>query len=110
MERTERQKFKDKFFTNNFYWVNKENYLKLQEIGLKVGCLCHTGKTQIIEWHDGFKNLGFRTRPENNNVTMFQKECFLVHNQTATNYDEMLNAWNAIARKEAEHNVQIKAL
>ena len=37
-------KFKEKYFTNNFYWVNKDNYLRLQQIALEVGCLCHTGK------------------------------------------------------------------
>jgi len=39
-----RVKFKEKYFTNNFYWVNKDNYQRLQQIALGVGCLCHTGK------------------------------------------------------------------
>ena len=72
----EKKEFKQKYFTNNFYWVNKENYKRLQEIALEVGCLCHTGKAEIIEWHEGFKNLGFRTYEKNNNVTVFQKESF----------------------------------
>jgi hypothetical protein len=41
------QEFKQKYFDNTSYWVNKENYKKLQEIALEVGCLCHTGKAEI---------------------------------------------------------------
>lgn len=82
--------FKQKFFTDNFYWVNENNYRQLQEIALEVGCLCFTGKKEIIEWHKGFKNLGFRTCQKNNNITVFQKEPFLMHNEIATNFDEML--------------------
>ena len=91
------QESKQKYFTNNFYWVNKENYKRLQEIALEVGCLCHTGKAEIIEWHEGFKNLGFRTYEKNNNVTVFQKEPFLLHNQTATDFNEMLSAYENVA-------------
>ena len=47
-------------------------------------------KAEIIEWHEGFKNLGFRTYEKNNNVTVFQKEPFLLNNQTATDFNEML--------------------
>src|SRR5690606_35583698 len=82
------QEFKQKYFANNFYWVNKENYKRLQEIALEVGCLCHTGKAEIIKWYEGFKNLGFRTYEKNNNVTVFQKEEFLFHNETATDFNE----------------------
>lgn len=89
----EKQRFKQKYFTNNFYWVNENNYKKLQEIALSVGCLCFTGKKEIINWHEGFKNLGFRTYEKNNNVTMFQKEPFLMQNETATDYKEMLNEY-----------------
>lgn len=91
------QEFKQKYFTNNFYWVTKENYKKLQEIAIEVGCLCHTGKAEIIEWHEGFKNLGFRTYERNNNVTVFQKEPFLLHNHTATDFNEMLSAYENVA-------------
>lgn len=89
------QEFKKKYFTDNFYWVNKENYRKLQEIAIEVGCLCHTGKAEIIEWHEGFNNLGFRTYPKNNNITVFQKEPFLPYNQSATNFGEMLAAYES---------------
>lgn len=82
--------FKQKYFTNNFYWVDEKNYEKLQQIGIKVGCLCHTGDASIIKWHEGFKNLGFRTDEKNNNVTVFQKEPFLMHNEKATNFEEMI--------------------
>jgi hypothetical protein len=91
------QQFKQKYFTNNFYWVNENNYKQLQEIGIEVGCLCHTNKKDIIDWHEGFKNLGFRTYEKNNNVTVFQKEPFLMHNETATNFDEMLNDYENLA-------------
>lgn len=91
------QEFKQKYFTNNFYWVNKNNYKQLQEIALEVGCLCHTGKKDIINWHEGFKNLGFRTYEKNDNVTVFQKEPFLLHNQTASNFEEMLNDYENVA-------------
>lgn len=82
--------FKQKYFTNNFYWVNESNHQRLQEIGLEMGCLNPVGETSIISSHQGFNNLGFRTYERNGNVTRFQKEPFLLHDQTATNYEEML--------------------
>ncbi len=85
-----KQEFKDKYFHNNFYWVNKENYKQLQEIGIEMGCLCHTGEKEIIDWHEGFVNLGFRT---NNNVTYFQKEPFLTVKESATRYEDMVNIY-----------------
>ena len=89
------QEFKQKYFTDNFYWVNEINYRKLQEIGIEVGCLCHTGEKDIIEWHSGFNNLGFRTYEKNNNITVFQKESFLPYDQEATSFDEMLKDFTA---------------
>jgi len=89
-----KSEFKQRYFSDNFYWVNKNNYKKLQEIAIEVGCLCHTGDAKIIEWHDGFNNLGFRTYEKNGNVTVFQKEPFLLSNQKATDFDEMLSAYN----------------
>ena len=91
--------FKLKYFTDNFYCVNKENYKKIQEIAIEVGCLCHTGKKEIIEWHEGFNNLGFRTYESNNNITVFQKEPFLLHNHVATNYEEMISEYNNLKQK-----------
>ena len=88
-----KQEFKQKFFTNNFYWVNKGTFKKLQEIAIEMGCLCHTGKPEIIGWHDGFTNLGFRTYEKNNNITVFQKEPFLSHNEKATSFADMLDAY-----------------
>lgn len=92
----ELKEFKDKYFTNNFYWVDKNNYKQLQEVALEVGCLCHTMKKEAIEWHTGFNCLGFRTYEQNNGVTVFQKEPFLMHNETATDYDEMLSAYEGL--------------
>lgn len=79
--------FKQKYFTNNFYWVNESNYKQLQEIAIEVGCLLFTKEKEIIKWHDGFNCLGFRTR---DGQTYFQKEAFLTHNETATDYNEMI--------------------
>ena len=90
------QEFKQKYFTNNFYWVNENNHQQIQEIALEVGCLCHTMKKDTIKWHEGFKNLGFRTYEKNNNVTVFQKEPFLLHTETATNFDEMLKDYESV--------------
>jgi len=90
------QEFKQKYFTNNFYWVNKKNYQQLQEIAIEVGCLCHTLEKDIIEWHKGFNNLGFRTYDKNNNITVFQKEPFLMHNETSTSFDEMLKDYESV--------------
>jgi len=86
-----KEEFKNKYFTNNFYWINENNYKKLQEIAIEVGCLCHTMKPVIINWHTGFTNIGFRTYKFNNNITVFQKEPFLMEHEKATGYDEMLN-------------------
>lgn len=94
------QDFKLKYFTNNFYWVNQNNYKQLQEIGIKVGCLCHTGKADIIEWHEGFKNLGFRTYEKNKGITVFQKEPFLSHDESATDYNEMLLTWEKVRQNK----------
>lgn len=90
------KEFKQRYFTNNFYWVNETNYKQLQEIGLEMDCLCHTGKKDIIKWHEGFNNLGFRTYEKNNNVTVFQKEAFLLHGEKATDFIEMLNAYESL--------------
>jgi len=51
----------------------------------------------LVAYATGFKNLGFRTYEKNNNVTVFQKEPFLMHNQTATNFDEMLKDYENVA-------------
>ena len=82
--------FKLKYFTDNFYWVNKYNYKKLQEIGFEMGCLNPNGEKSIIEWHEGFKNLGFRTYKKNKFTTYFQKEAFLIGGKKATDYNQML--------------------
>jgi hypothetical protein len=79
--------FIEKYFTNNFYWVNSENFKTLQEIGIEMNCVNPIGEKSIIDLHDGFNNLGFRTK---NGITKFQKECFLTSSETATNYNEML--------------------
>lgn len=82
--------FKIKYFTDNFYWVNKDNYKKLQEIGVEMGCLNPSGKESLIGWHEEFRNLGFRTYKKNKFVTYFQKEPFLIGGKKATDYNQML--------------------
>jgi hypothetical protein len=96
-----KQEFTQKYFSNNFYWVSKENYKQLQEIGIELGCVNPSKELSIIEWHEGFKNLGFRTYERNNNVTVFQKEAFLVHNQTATDFNEMLSVYDSVIQADA---------
>ena len=93
-----RKEFKQKYFTNNFYWINKSNYKQLQNIGVELGCLNPSGDISIIDWHDGFNNLGFRTYKKNNNITKFQKEPFLMHNEEATSFNAMLNDYLFIWR------------
>lgn len=85
-----KKEFKKKYFTNNFYWISKDNYQQLQHIGIEFDCVNPLGYKDIINWHEGFKNLGFRTYEKNNNVTKFQKEPFLLHNESATDYKAMI--------------------
>ena len=51
-----RKEFKEKYLDNAFYWVNKGNFMDLQEILQDFGFKCHTGEG-FIYWHDEFKNL-----------------------------------------------------
>ena len=87
--------FIEKYFTNNFYWVNSENFKTLQEIGIEMNCVNPIGEKSIIDLHDGFNNLGFRTK---NEITKFQKECFLTSSETATDYNEMLINYNNLLK------------
>jgi len=95
-----KEEFKRKYFTNNFYWVTKNNYLKLQEIGIEVGCLCHTFYATCIKWHEGFVNLGFLTYEKNNNVIVFQKDPFLMEGESATRYEDMLADYQKMNKSE----------
>jgi len=90
------EEFKAKYFTNNFYWINESNYKQLQEIALEIGCLCHTMKSEMIEWHTGFRNLGFNPHRENPDLIVFQKRDMLMYNQTATKFDEMVRDYNCL--------------
>jgi len=90
------KEFKEKYFTNSFYWVNESNYERLQHIGIKYGCVNPNGDCSIIEWHNGFNCLGFRTYEKNNFVTRFQKEPFLTHNEEAVDYEEMIRDYESL--------------
>ena len=94
--------FKNKYFTNNFYWVNENNYKQLQEIAITFGCLLHTGKKETIQWHEGFKNIAFRTYERNKGITVFQKEAFLSERETATSFDEMLTDFKKLLLEMGE--------
>lgn len=96
------KEFKQKYFSDNVYWVNQSNYKLLQKIALEVGCICHTGKKEIIKWHEGFNILGFRTYPENDNVTVFQKEPFIMATETVTDFTEMFHAYKKIHNAHKE--------
>lgn len=89
--------FIKRFFRNNFYWVDEDNYKTLQEISLEIGCLCHTGEKEIIEWHKGFNNLGFRTR---GNQIYFQKEPFLTNRESSTSYQNMLVYYKQLKKQK----------
>ena len=39
--------FISKYFSNNFYWVNAENFEKIQEIAFSVGIKWHTGDNTV---------------------------------------------------------------
>ena len=97
------EEFKEKYFTNNFYWVNFDNHINIQAIALKVGCLLHTGKAEMIDWHEGLNNLGFRTR---NGTTWIQKEEFLLGSEDATDYQEMARDYRKLLHelKEPTHD------
>ena len=51
-----KEEFKNKYLRNGFFWINKENHIKIQEIMHEFGVRCVTG-SGFIEWHEGFKNL-----------------------------------------------------
>jgi len=68
--------FKEKYLTDSFFFIkNEKQASQLQEIAIEMGCLCHTGKPEIIEWHEGFKNLMFWAKGEK---TFFQKISFFL--------------------------------
>lgn len=87
--------FIEKYFTNNFYWINENNFKTLQEIGIEMDCVNPIGEKSIIDLHDGFKNLGFRTKE---GITKFQKECFLVYGKTATDYEKMIQDYKTLQK------------
>jgi hypothetical protein len=81
--------FINKYFMDNFYWINKYNFKKIQEITTEMNCVNPNGEKSIIALHDGFNNLGIRTK---NGIAKFQKECFLIYEKEATNYSEMISS------------------
>ena len=87
-----RDEFKNKYFNKNFYWINDDNFVKIQEIAIEMGLTWHTGDTNIQE----------KTMGAIENLVMFEGGYF---QQTAfyspdygwgepVNYDEMINDYN----------------
>lgn len=92
-----KEDFKKLYFTNNFYWIKLSNYKIIQQIGVEMGCVNSIGGTDLINMHEGFKNIGFRTNTHGQ--TKFQKEAFLLHNESATDPNEMIIAYNSMKNK-----------
>ena len=90
---TDKEEFKKKYFSNNFYWVTFSNHIMLQYIAIEVGCLLHTGEPEMIKWHKEFSNLGFRTTQ---GISYMQKEAFLTHSENPTNYSKMLEEYELL--------------
>jgi hypothetical protein len=87
-----RSEFKAKYLTNAFYWVNKSNYLILQQIFQEFGILCHTGEG-IINWHDKFHNLCTFPPDKWNDFEYYQKvDCWFPNCSYGEpkNYTDML--------------------
>ena len=40
-----RKEFKEKYLDNAFYWITKDNHIRLQNIFQEFGIKCHTGGT-----------------------------------------------------------------
>lgn len=51
-----RNGFKQKYLIDAFFWINKYNHKKVQDILQDFGIKCHTGKG-FINWHEGFVNI-----------------------------------------------------
>jgi len=70
-----KKQFKKKYLSNSFYWVTKENHIRLQEILQEFGIKCHTGEG-FIKWHDTFYNLCTFEADHSHNFNYYQKVGF----------------------------------
>ena len=67
-----RKQFKKEYLTNAFFWINEDNYFKIQEILNEFEIKCHTGNG-IIKWHDEFTNLCTFEKDKFHNFEYYQK-------------------------------------
>ena len=51
-----RDEFKKKYLIDAFFWIDKANHIKIQEILYDFGFVCHV-RTGFIRWHESFNNL-----------------------------------------------------
>jgi hypothetical protein len=50
--------FKEKHLNNAFYWINRGNFERLQEIAIECGLTWHTGDTDVLPFDKyNLKNL-----------------------------------------------------
>jgi len=93
-----RDEFKEKYLDNAFYWITKDNYIKLQTIMQEFGIKCHTGEG-VIGWHDGFKNLATFKPDRFHDLEYYQKtDCWFPNASYGEpkDYDLMLNDYATI--------------
>jgi hypothetical protein len=60
----EREEFKKKYFTDNFYWLQLCDFQELQRIAIEMGLTWHTGDIDIMQ------------ESPHNNLVMFKGEYF----------------------------------
>ena len=89
----------NKYLNNAFYWVNKGNFMDLQEILQDFGFKCHTGEG-FIHWHDGFKNLVTFPADKFHGFEYYQKTDVWLPNSRygeAKNYEDMIIAHSELS-------------
>ena len=94
-----RKEFKEKYLDNAFYWVNKGNFMDLQEILQDFGFKCHTGEG-FIHWHDGFKSLVTFPTDKFHGFEYYQKADVWLPNARygeAKNYEDMIIAHSELS-------------
>ena len=94
--------FKNKYLKNAFFWVNEDNYMKIQEIMMACEIYNHTDNPEPIEWHEGFKNLVVFEPDKFNNRRYYQKVDLWLPNAMygePKNVKEFLDDWETVKDK-----------
>jgi hypothetical protein len=95
-----RAEFKEKYLSNNFFWVSSEEQAdKIQSIMLEFGLRCHTGDKSKIKWHEGFKNIVAFPRDKFHDFEYFQKVDVCLRNASygePVNYEAFLSDYNSL--------------